>query len=234
MMNRKSRRSDRICPNFLESDGICQWQNRCFSAHLRSIDIYASLLQSKVRYVYSPTWMTLLHGIPIDPKTLMADGQPVDELPKVTDCKASVAPLTPVDDQQPVAELPEMTDCIAREPSFADNISPHPANVQLPSAPFLDREHTLSESGVLEPPQSPVVDAVSLPTVRLPKPAKPQQASTAELLVTVRFFFPAIKHDHYLCRHRNGKEKNAWDLSGTRCHRIYLRTALHPRTPTLP
>jgi len=132
----------------------------------------------------------------------MADEQPVDELPEATDCKMSEAPLTPADDEQPVAESPESTDRIAREPLLADNTSPHPANVQLPPASSLNREHTLPKSGsILKPPQSPVADAVSRSTVRLPKPPqspvadaisrstvrhpKPQQESTAELPITV-------------------------------------------------
>src|SRR6266851_3454934 len=50
-MSRTDRPSDLICSDFLERDGFCQWQNRCVRAHLRSTQIYHTLLQSvKVRY----------------------------------------------------------------------------------------------------------------------------------------------------------------------------------------
>lgn len=119
--------------------------------------------------------------------------------------------------EHPVADLSEMTDCTTREPLLADNTSPHPATVLLPPASFPGREAPLTESGVVEPPQSSVVDAVSPLTVRLPKLAEPQQssvldtvsiptvrlsrlaqpqrASAAELLVTVRYFSPATNRD---------------------------------------
>ena len=140
----------------------------------------------------------------------MADEQPADELPETTNYKTSVAPLTPVDDQQPVVELPEMTDCTTRSPLFAGNTSPHPTNVQLPPASFPDREHTLPESAVLEPPQSSVVDAISPLTVRLPKRAVPQRPSSAKSFVTVRFLSSATHRGSSLspCHHRNSKEKS--------------------------
>jgi hypothetical protein len=152
------------------------------------------------------------------------------------DLKTSVVPLAPVADDHPLADLPEMTDCTTRESILADNPSPHPATVLLPPASFRGREFPLAASGAVTqssvadvvsptvrlprlpgPQQSSVVDAVSLPTVRLPpRLAEPQRASAAESLATVRHFSSATNSDRSLspCRHRNGKQKT-WSPSAT-------------------
>jgi hypothetical protein len=168
------------------------------------------------------------------------------------DLKTSAVPLAPVADERPVADLPEMTDCTTREPLLADNTSSHPATVLLPPASFPGRGSPLAESGAVGSPQSSVLDAVSLPTVRLPKLPGPQQssvvdsvslptvrlpprlvelprASAAELPVTVRLFSSVANHDRPLSpyRHRNGKEKT-WSPA------MYRRRAPLPWNPMPP
>jgi len=69
-MNRARRRSDQICPYFL--NGFCRWRNNCFRAHLRSTQIYNSL-----------SYPVKTSAVP---PMAAADERPVVKLPEITSC----------------------------------------------------------------------------------------------------------------------------------------------------
>jgi hypothetical protein len=106
--------------------------------------------------------------------------------------KTSVVALVPNAGEDPVVKLPEKTNHTSRQASLVDNIPPPSMVVQLPAASFPDRKCTLTESDVLGPHQSLVLDPLPTVAVRLPKLTGPQRVSSPGSSATVRFFASTV------------------------------------------
>lgn len=88
----------------------------------------------------------------------------------------------------PVVKLPERADYTTQRRSPDDNV---------PLLGLMDQP-TSTEPDVFDPLRCSMLEPLSEPTVRLPKPPEPQPANTAGSSVTVQSLSSAVKHDRSL------------------------------------